>query len=149
MLQEMTPSFTHVALQVSDMDRSLGFYTEFCGLKVVHERCRSGSRVVWLAEPGRENEFIFVFLQGAARREQAENDYSHLGFAVASRDEVDGIAARAEAAGCLAWPARQEPFPVGYYCGLRDPDGNMVEFSFGQPLGPGAATDGRASPHDL
>jgi hypothetical protein len=27
---------------------------------------------------------------------------------------------------------------VGYYCGLRDPDGNSVEFSYGQPLGPGA-----------
>ena len=25
------------------------------------------------------------------------------------------------------------------YCGIRDPDGNYVEFSYGQPLGPGAA----------
>jgi len=24
---------------------------------------------------------------------------------------------------------------VGYYCGVLDPDGNRVEFSFGQPLG--------------
>ncbi len=47
---------------------------------------------------------------------------------------------RAEAAGCLAWAPRQEPYPVGYYCGLRDPDGNFVEFSYGQPLGPGAET---------
>jgi len=36
------------------------------------------------------------------------------------------------------WPPRDEPFPVGYYCGLRDPNGNYVEFSYGQPLGPGA-----------
>ena len=40
--------------------------------------------------------------------------------------------------GCLVWAARDEPYPVGYYCGLRDPDGNFVEFSYGQPLGPGA-----------
>ncbi len=36
----------------------------------------------------------------------------------------------AEAAGRLVWRPRDEPFPVGYYCGVRDPDG--------QPLGPGA-----------
>jgi len=41
-------------------------------------------------------------------------------------------------AGCLLWAPREEPYPVGYYCGLRDPDGNAVEFSYGQPLGPGA-----------
>ena len=38
----------------------------------------------------------------------------------------------------LLWAPRQEAFPVGYYCGLVDPDGQYVEFSFGQPLGPGA-----------
>jgi hypothetical protein len=27
---------------------------------------------------------------------------------------------------------------VGYCCGVRDPDGRFVEFSHGQPLGPGA-----------
>ena len=48
-------------------------------------------------------------------------------------------AGRAEAAaGCLVWPPREDPYPVGYYCGLEDPDGNRVEFSYGQPLGPGA-----------
>jgi hypothetical protein len=25
---------------------------------------------------------------------------------------------------------------VGYYCMLRDPDGNLVEFSHGQPINP-------------
>jgi catechol 2,3-dioxygenase-like lactoylglutathione lyase family enzyme len=138
MLVGMSPTLTHLALQVHDLERSIEFYGRFCGLQVVHERRRSEARVVWLAEPGRDKEFIFVLLQGPARRPQEANDYSHLGFAVASKDEVDAIAERAKRAGCLSWPPRQEPFPVGYYCGLKDPDGNMVEFSFGQPLGPGA-----------
>ena len=55
-----------------------------------------------------------------------------------SREAVDAVAKRAEQEGCLVWPPRQEPYPVGYYCGVRDPDGKMVEFSYGQPLGPGA-----------
>ena len=54
------------------------------------------------------------------------------------RDAVDAMAEKARAAGYLVWEPRQEPYPVGYYCGVRDPDGNMVEFSYGQPLGPGA-----------
>jgi hypothetical protein len=33
---------------------------------------------------------------------------------------------------------RDDPYPAGTYCGVSDPDGNAVEFSFGQPLGPGA-----------
>ena len=51
---------------------------------------------------------------------------------------MDAIAEKARDAGCLLWPPREEPYPVGYYCGLMDPDGNAVEFSYGQPLGPGA-----------
>ena len=134
----MICSFTHLALHVRDLAACLEFYREFCGLQVVHERGAGGERVVWLAEPGREQDFIFVLLPGGPGRDQGERDFSHLGFALDSRAAVDRIAARAETAGCLVWAPREEPYPVGYYCGLRDPDGNYVEFSYGQPLGPGA-----------
>ena len=60
------------------------------------------------------------------------------GFALGSKADVDAIAEQAEVEGVLLWAPRQEPFPVGYYCGLVDPDGQYVEFSYGQPLGPGA-----------
>jgi predicted enzyme related to lactoylglutathione lyase len=68
----------------------------------------------------------------------AADDYSHFGIALESRADVDAIAEHARQAGCLIWAPRDEPFPVGYYCGVRDPAGNYVEFSYGQPLGPGA-----------
>ena len=77
-------------------------------------------------------------MEGSHRPPQHEKDYSHLGFALPSKDKVDELAARAQEAGCLVWPPRQDPYPVGYYCGLKDPDGYFVEFSYGQPLGPGA-----------
>jgi catechol 2,3-dioxygenase-like lactoylglutathione lyase family enzyme len=120
----------------------MAFYQEFCGMQVVHERSDGGRRVVWLAEPGREKEFIFVMVPGGVGRDQAPGDYSHFGFALESRAAVDAIAARARTAGYLVWAPREEPYPVGYYCGVRDPDGNMVEFSYGQPLGPGAPEGG-------
>ncbi len=136
----MRPAFTHLALHVRDLEACIAFYRNYCGLSPCHERGEGGDRVVWLAEPGRESEFIFVLIGGGPGRDQAANDYSHMGFALASRAEVDAVAERAREAGCLAWPSREEPYPVGYYCGVRDPDGNFVEFSYGQPLGPGAPT---------
>ncbi|MGE0120744.1 MAG: VOC family protein [Dongiaceae bacterium] len=135
----MPPALTHIALHVRDLDACIAFYREYCGMTVVHERSDHGHRVVWLAEPGKEADFILVMIPGGPGRRQAEQDYSHFGFALESRAAVDALADKAAAAGRLVWPPREEPFPVGYYCGVRDPDGNFVEFSYGQPLGPGAA----------
>jgi catechol 2,3-dioxygenase-like lactoylglutathione lyase family enzyme len=134
----MRPVLTHLALHVRDLDTSIAFYRDYCSMQVVHERVTDGRRVVWLAEPGREQEFIFVLVPGGQGQPQAATDYSHLGFALDSRAAVDAIADKARVAGYLVWEPREEPYPVGYYCGIRAPDGNMVEFSYGQPLGPGA-----------
>jgi catechol 2,3-dioxygenase-like lactoylglutathione lyase family enzyme len=134
----MRPVLTHLALHVHDLEACITFYRDFCAMQVVHERLEGGRRIVWLAEPGREQEFIFVMVPGGPGRQQVATDYSHLGFALESRLAVDAIAQKAATCGCLVWAPRQEPYPVGYYCGVRDPDGNMVEFSYGQPLGPGA-----------
>lgn len=140
----MTASLTHLAMHVRDIEACVAFYRRFCGMRTVHERATDaaadepGKRVVWLAEPGREKDFILVLIPGGPGRDQAERDFSHLGFALESKAAVDRVAGDAREAGCLVWEPRQEPYPVGYYCGLKDPDGNFVEFSYGQPLGPGA-----------
>jgi catechol 2,3-dioxygenase-like lactoylglutathione lyase family enzyme len=134
------PVLTHLALHVRDLGAAVSFYERFCGLSIVHRRVdeASGQGVVWLAEPGKEREFILVFISGGPTRSTSGNDFSHLGFALPSRDAVDAVAREGAEAGRLVWPPREEPYPVGYYCGLKDPDGNFVEFSYGQPLGPGA-----------
>jgi len=131
-------SLTHIALHVRDAEACIAFYQSYAGMRLAHDRVAHGKRIVWLAEPAREKEFIIVVLPGGPGRDQAEDDFSHLGFALESRMAVDAMAARARADGILAWEPRDEPYPVGYYCGVRDPDGNFVEFSYGQPLGPGA-----------
>ena len=139
----MRPTLTHLALHVRDIAACIEFYRRDCGLEIVRERDREagGGGVVWLAETGRERDFVLVLISGGPGREQAGNDYSHLGFALPSRQGVDAIAAQARQEGCLVWPPKEEPYPVGYYCGLKDPGGNFVEFSYGQPLGPSAPED--------
>lgn len=134
----MTITLTHIALHVQNLDACTAFYESYAGLRRVHERAADGKRIIWLAEPGRELDLILVLLPGGPGRNQASGDFSHLGFALDSRAAVDEIAARAGGEGILVWPPKQEPYPVGYYCGVKDPDGNCVEFSFGQPLGQGA-----------
>ena len=68
----MIVAFTHVALHVRDLAACVAFYRDFCGLKVVHERGEPGDpRAVWLAQPGRERDFIFVLLPGGPGRDQA------------------------------------------------------------------------------
>lgn len=134
----MRPTLTHLALHVPDLQACIDFYSQFCKMQVIHERAGKGSKIVWMSEPGKEHEFIFVIMPGGIDRHLPDDDYSHFGFAVDSRAAVETIAQQAEAAGCLIWPPRDEPYPVGYYCGLRDPAGNYVEFSYGQPLGPGS-----------
>jgi len=136
--QGLTPFLTHLALHVRDLERCIRFYEVYVGMRVIHERSSAGRRIVWMAEAGREKEFIIVLLPGGPGRDQDRHDFSHLGFAVATRADVDAIAHRARADGILVWEPVDEPYPVGYYCGVTDPDGNTVEFSFGQPLGPGA-----------
>ena len=134
----MRCSLTHIALHVQDLEACVAFYQAYAGLRRVHERSDGGKRIVWLAERGRERELILVLLPGGPGRAQASGDFSHLGFALDSHAEVDRVAERADREGILVWPPKQEPYPVGYYCGVKDPDGNCVEFSYGQPLGPGA-----------
>jgi len=130
----MPPQLTHIALQVGNLDASVAFYQEFCGMTLSHKR--RDERVAWIAEPGRADDFVIVLIERPGHRPQSEEDFGHLGFALESRAAVDDIAARAGTR--LAWPPRDHPFPTGYICGVRDPDGNVIEFSHGQPLKPEA-----------
>lgn len=133
----MSSKLTHVALHVRDVEVSRAFYEDYCGLSVVHERPSHGgdSTIYWMAGEGQERDFVIVILPGGSRPAQSSGDFSHLGIALDSEAAVEAIADRARADGVLAWPVHYDPLPVGTYCGVFDPDGGVVEFSFGQPLG--------------
>ena len=137
----MTVSLTHLALHVLDLDACIEFYQSYAGMLLIHDRISGGKRIVWLAEKSEGVSFILVLIPGGPGREQSSKDFSHLGFALETHDAIDTIADRARTVGILEWEPREEPYPVGYYCGIKDPDGNFVEFSYGQPLGPGASNE--------
>jgi catechol 2,3-dioxygenase-like lactoylglutathione lyase family enzyme len=137
----MTPAFTHCALNVADLDESIAFYQRYCGMKIVREHGQGDKRVVWLASPGAEGSFVLVLLGGGPKRDQDEDDMTHYGFGVSTRGDVDRIAEEAKADGLLHWVPRDYAPPTGYLCGVKDPTGYIIEFSYGQPLGPHAKTE--------
>lgn len=133
----MKPTCTHVALFCADVDASSRFYARHVGLREVHRRVEDGVTVAWMGEDARPGEFVVVLL--GLPVPPGTGPFAHLGYAVGSRDEVDAAAARGRADGLdVEGPVEGGPV-VGYYCMVSDPDGNQVEFSFGQALGPGAA----------
>ena len=135
----MKPVFTHCALHVQNLERSVAFYRDFCKLTVVDEHGEGpNDHAVWMTEEGR-SDYVFVLLLGGPPHNQPREDLSHFGFALGSRADVDAMAERGRAEGCLAWEPKAFPYPVGYRCALKDPDGYIIEFSYGQPLGPGAS----------
>ena len=130
----MTPTLTHIALGVRSLDRTIAFYEKHVALHVVHKR-DDGNRVVWLAEREQDFDFVLVLFE-VADAQRGSGTLQHLGFAVSSREEVDRAAATGHADGIVVVePVYAGPI-VGYFCILEDPDGNRVEFSYGQPINP-------------
>ena len=130
----MKPTCTHVALFCRDIEASVAFYAKHVGLHEVHRRVDDETTVVWMGEDARKDVFVIVLL--GIPHPAGEGPVAHLGYAACSRAEVDAAAERASADGVdVQGPVYAGPI-VGYYCLLRDPDGNWVELSHGQSLGP-------------
>jgi lactoylglutathione lyase len=133
------PRWTHVALRVSDIEATVDWYTSFTNLEVLARNSDDAGFGAWLGHPDPDTPFVLVVAQFFPDKDPflgsplaSLTPFAHLGIELPTKDAVDEIAARGEAAGCLAMPAEQMPDPVGYICMLTDPDGNMVEFSFDQ-----------------
>ncbi len=135
-----TGRLTHLALPCRDLDASTAWYEAHTPFRVVHRRVDSEGQVAWIAEPDRPGTpFVLVLidpLDDAADRapKPVLTPLAHLGIELDSREAVDEAAEQGRAAGCLAWEPGELPPPVGYICALADPDGNLVEFSFGQDV---------------
>ena len=108
----------HLALRVRDVDAATRFYGEIFGM-----------RVVWQPDP--RNVYLTSGTDSLALHEDPEvaarGALDHLGFLVASPDEVHAAAAalRARAVPIAHEPRTHRDGSVSCYC--RDPDGNLVQ----------------------
>jgi catechol 2,3-dioxygenase-like lactoylglutathione lyase family enzyme len=126
------PRWTHITINVSNLERSIEFYTSLCGLSIVRDRRPEGRHNVWLGpktEPGDDPTFVLVMIQ-----DEVKARIDHFGFQCESREEVDRIAELARQQKILVEPPADLGGVVGYFAMVRDPDGHLVEFTAGQPL---------------
>jgi len=126
------PRWTHITINCSNLERSVDFYTSVCGLTIVRDRRLEGRHNVWLGPPTRSDEdplFVLVIVQ-----EEVKSRLDHFGFQCDSREEVDRIAELARQQNILVEPPVDIGGVVGYFTMVRDPDGHLVEFTYGQPL---------------
>jgi len=128
----MPPRWTHITINVSDIDRSVDFYTSTCGLSVARDRRKEGRHNVWLGPSlaaGEDPAFVLVMVQ-----DEVKSRLDHFGFQCDSRAEVDQIAELARSQDFLIDAPTDVGGVVGYFTTIRDPDGHLIEFTFGQPL---------------
>jgi len=125
-----------VALPVADVEQSLHWYLEFTPLVAVATFADGTGRTAWLSNDGQVvDPFVLVlvtFHNERGKRQPHLAPFAHIGIEVPERSDVDRIAERARDAGCLRMEPADIPYPVGYVCMITDPDGNNLEFSYGQ-----------------
>lgn len=132
--------WTHVALRVKDIDASIAWYTEFTPMELLDRRQDDMGFGAWLGMSDQpDTPFLLVLAQFLPETDPFKDapqeilaPFAHLGVEVTSRAEIEQIAERGRAAGCLGMPPTEMPPPIGYICMLRDPDGNTVEYSYDQ-----------------
>ncbi|MDJ0632917.1 MAG: VOC family protein [Xenococcaceae cyanobacterium MO_188.B29] len=125
---------THVALPISNVERSIEFYSTYAGMQVVHRRVdeETGVTVVWLTDSTRP--FVIVLIQTDSVH-PVLSPLAHLGVGCPSREHMDTLCNKARSEGLLVKEPQDSGYPVGYWALLRDPDGHTLELSYGQEVG--------------
>ena len=119
---------THIALQVTDLQKSYEFYSKYAGMEIVHER----NGVLWISDKTRP--FVIVLLESKTVTNPLSPD-SHIGIGVKSKAEVERLCNLAIKEKCILSGPKDFGPPVGYWAYLKDPDNHTVEISFGQEVG--------------
>jgi catechol 2,3-dioxygenase-like lactoylglutathione lyase family enzyme len=123
---------THLGLPVTDLDKSVAFYEKWAGMKVQsHLDDPMGIKGARLAQ--KSGGFVLSLLVGPMPVTMPGG--MHLGLECGTKAEVDKLAADAKKAGILTYGPVDSGNELGYQAYIADPDGNSIEFAFGQKVG--------------
>lgn len=124
---------THIALPVSNIDKSIAFYSKYARMQVVHRRTdrTTSSDVVWLCDLTRP--FVIVLIE-MAKVDNPLAPIAHLGVACESREEIDRLCQEARSDGLLRDGPKDDGYPIGYWAFISDPDSHTLEISYGQDI---------------
>jgi catechol 2,3-dioxygenase-like lactoylglutathione lyase family enzyme len=126
------PVWTHITIQVSDVDRSIAFYSAWCGLTVVRDRRIAGGNTVWLGADTNSDEKRDLLL--VLDPEPVTERMRHFGFQLPTLKDLKAYEQLAISEGILTAPITHLGGVLGDYIMITDPDGHDIEFTVGQPI---------------
>ena len=119
-----TNGFYHIQIAVSDLERSLAFYTGLLGMEIAF---REGDHLVFLRTPGAPD--LLTLNSDADRGGTAISGLQHFGFSL-PRDQHEQAVAEAKAFGAEVLSTGRRGGDDGEpYVYLNDPDGYTIELS--------------------
>lgn len=128
---DKTVRLTHLGLPVTELTKSIAFYEKWAGMKVTEKPTSGGIQAARLSQ--KDGTFVLSLLEMPGALPMP--GVMHLGLECGSKAQVDKIAADAKKAGILLAAPIDSGADLGYQAYVSDPDGNNVEFSFGQKVG--------------
>jgi catechol-2,3-dioxygenase len=119
----ITPSrFAHFVLRVSDLERSLRWYQDVVGMRIVH----SGPKLAFLTFDEEHHRVALAETPVDAKPAPGAPGLDHVAYAFDSLGDLLSTYRRLEAMGIEPyWPINHGPTTSLYY---HDPDGNGIEF---------------------
>jgi catechol 2,3-dioxygenase-like lactoylglutathione lyase family enzyme len=118
-----TPPLAHIAVTVSDLDRSVAFYTELFGAPpLIVSKADRFRWAAWATFGVHQHDEPVTDVAFDERRVGLD----HVAFPCADRAELEGWGARLDALGVARGDILDEPYGSGL--AFRDPDGIALEF---------------------
>lgn len=124
---------SHIGIPVSDLDKSVAFYKKWAAMKVQPDA--GDSTGVKGARLAQDSGGFVISLLATVTLPLPMPGIMHIGFDCATKAQVDKIATDAKKAGILISGPTDAGPDLGYQCYISDPDGNNIEFAFGQKVG--------------
>lgn len=125
---------THLGLPVSDLDESVKFYEKWASMKV-QDRLDDPLGIKGARLAQKSGGFVLSLVAMPMSLPMPMPGFMHIGFNCTSKAQVDKIAADAKKAGILVSGPVDSGSELGYQAYIADPDGNSLEFAFGQKVG--------------
>ena len=123
--------FTHTSIRVSNMEKSIDFYTKLLGLKLLNRReiPQNNAEIAFLQDPdGKGAKLELTYFRNQKKFIQAEYEdrlFDHLAFDIKNMDETISLMRREKVT------ITDEPFRLSATGNLiafvEDPDGTLIE----------------------
>ncbi len=129
-------TFTHTSIRVSNMEKSIDFYTRFLSLKLLNRReiPQNNAEIAFLQDPeGKGARLELTYFRNQKKFVQAEYEdrlFDHLAFDIRDMNETISLMRREKVT------ITDEPFrlsPTGNFIAfVEDPDGTLIELIEGK-----------------